>query len=1014
MRKFLVLMAAFTALFAVSAIFGLMRVGASTISVDPVDVIESSAERLVLQLTLPDHVIDSVEMLDGNTYQMFSVEGAGFPPEGKPDVPVFIRSILVPNGRNLFLEVDPGDPEIIYDDILLNPVQAPYADLEDSPISDFVKDEEIYASDGIYPGVWAEIEAVEVMRGQEMTEIRFYPYQHNPVEETLYIYPNLRVTIIFEGDIQPIPYRLQSEVFEDIYRREAINAEEILEAEKAAETPVEPKYGPYGWDYLIFTDPAFEQAANKLAAWKQKMGYKTLVTKVPKKWGAQDIKDALVDAYYNWDTAPEYVLLIGDAEHIPPFYKTWHIYNSTKYKGNKNTQGRVGTDLYYSTLESKGNIINPDGDLIPEVLLGRLSVDEPYEAMDRVNAIINYEKNPPSDTSFYNNVVMAAQFQDGGSVEVQTTSGTSFTYNIEPDDIEDRRYTQTTEDIAIFLGNTPVNKTVQRMYFADPDSDPQKWNDNKQDIQTWKNFNGMNTQVGGNLPPHLLGSFQWNADATKIKTAINAGSFLVTHRDHGGRQRWSQPRLEGKWDVALLNNQDLLPVVWSYNCQTGWFDNETDFKSTAGLTDLTTVTDEAFSEYWERPFSSAISDHDYGAVGIVAPTRVTYGTYNARLFMGMIEAIWPKYTNSSSTAKSLYQMGAVLNHGKAYMSQKTTSGITETLQLEGYHYFGDPSMEIRTEKPPLMIALAETPWLWALHRHDLPVTVNWLDDGSIAGPVKKAKVTLSNSETSSDHWTAVTDEEGTAVFTDIKTSTAGIYDLTVSAANHIPVTTTIEVLPGPAGGIALDAEVYACESEITISGADSDLSGTGGMPVVVTTSAGDSERLVLEETETAGFFRGLLETGSGRENPGDMILQVNDGDIITAFYEDEDDGTRGSAVVEDSAEVDCQAPIFDGLGTITQDGCYAMLKWDAADERHGLVYYNIYRSESPAPPIGEKIGSTWALSTSDDICSSGQTYYYVVRAEDAVGNEDENMNEGSPESYELFLPLIYQQYQTPE
>ena len=372
MRKFLVLMVVFTALYGVTITLNLVKVNAAATSVDPVEVVESSAERLVLQLTLPDYVIDSVEMLDGNRYQMFSVEGAGYPPEGKPDVPVFIRSILVPNGRNLILEVDPGDPEIIYDDILLNSVQVPYADLEDSPISDFVKDEETYANDGIYPGVWAEIEAVEVMRGQEMVEVRFYPYQHNPVEETLYIYPNLRVTIIFEGDIQPIPYRLQSEIFEDIYRREAINADEILEAEQAVETPAEPKYGPYGWDYLIFTDPDFEQAANKLAAWKQKMGYKTLVTKVPKKWGAQDIKDALVDAYYNWDTAPEYVLLIGDAEHIPPFYKTWHSYNSTKYKGNKNTQGRVGTDLYYSTLESKGEIINPDGDLVPEVLLGRL------------------------------------------------------------------------------------------------------------------------------------------------------------------------------------------------------------------------------------------------------------------------------------------------------------------------------------------------------------------------------------------------------------------------------------------------------------------------------------------------------------------------------------------------------------------------------------------------------------------------------------------------------------------
>lgn len=1007
-------MAAFTALFTVSAIFGLMRVGASTISVDPVDVVESSAERLVLQLTLPDPIIDSVEMLDGNTYQMFSVEGAGYPPEGKPDVPVFIRSILVPNGRTVNLEVDPGDPEIFPNDILLNPVQAPYADLEDSLISDFVKDEETYAANDIYPGVWAEIGPVEVMRGQEMVEVRLYPYQHNPVEETLYIYPNLRVTINFEGDIQPIPYRLQSEIFEDIYRRKAINAEEILEAEKLAETPYEPKYGPYGWDYLIFTDPAFEQAANKLAAWKQKMGYKTLVTKVPKKWGAQDIKDALEVAYFKWDIPPQYVLFIGDAEHIPPFYKTWHIFNVVLYKGNKNTQGMVGTDLYYSTLESKEtSMFKPDGDLVPDVLLGRLSVNHPYEAMDRVNAIINYEKNPPSSASFYDTVIMTAQFQDGGIYKyLKESSGIIYTEYIDPDNIEDRRFTQTTEDIAIFLGKTPVNKTVKRMYFADPGSDPQKWNDNNQKYQSFVNFNGKNTIIGANLPPYLLSGFQWNADATKIKTAINAGSFLVTHRDHGGRHRWSQPRLE-KLDVKLLNNQDLLPVVWSFNCNTGWFDNETDFKSKTWLSDLTPTSDEAFSEYWERPVFSAISDHDYGAVGIVAPTRVSYSTYSDPLFMGMIEAIWPKYTNSSSTAKSLYQMGAVLNHGKDYMSQKTTSGITETLQLEGYHYFGDPSMEIRTEKPPLIFALAETPWYWPMHHYDLWVSVNWLDD-LLTGPVKNAKVTLSNADIPADHWTSVTDEEGMAVFTDLKTSTAGVYDLTVSAANHIPVTTTIEVLPGPAGGIGLDAEVYPCESEITIFGADSDLSGAGGMPVVLTTSAGDSESLVLEETEMAGFFSGQLETGSGRENPGDMILQVNDGDIITALYEDEDDGSRVSALVEDSAEVDCQAPLFDGLEGITRDGCYAILKWNPADEHHGLVYYNVYRDKSPGPPIGEKIGSTWALSTSDYICSSGQTYYYVVRAEDAVGNEDGNINEGSAEDYELFLPLIYQQHQTTE
>ena len=63
----------------------------------------------------------------------------------------------------------------------------------------------------------------------------------------------------------------------------------------------------------------------------------------------------------------------------------------------------------------------------------------------------HYEKAPLSDASFYNNVAICAQFQDvvGGS-----------------DQIEESRFTQTSEDLALFLSQPAygIGKTVRRIY----------------------------------------------------------------------------------------------------------------------------------------------------------------------------------------------------------------------------------------------------------------------------------------------------------------------------------------------------------------------------------------------------------------------------------------------------------------------------------------------------------------------------------------------------------------------
>jgi len=982
---------------------------------DPITVVESTASQLTLNVSLPEMYIHTAEMADGNTYHVVTVEGSGMSAAGKPAVPLFGRWILIPNGTNTEIIVDPGPPEIL-EGIQLQPAQLPLLNLEDAPPPPFTKDEEVYATDTDYPGVFARLEQTKIMRGQEMTMLWLYPYQYNPVQETLYSYPNLNVTVQFIGNLEPIPAGLKSETYDDMLRNLAINADAIRSAEEEATPPVEshPFTGPYGWDYLIFTHPQFATAANKLAAWKNKMGFKTLVTQIPPKWKASDIKNAIQGAYDNWDIAPQYVLLIGDAEYVPTHYKTLHPYESMA--GGKGTQGYTATDLYYVTLQ--GN------DYVPDIATGRLSVDTATEADDRVDGIINYEKNPVTDSSFYNTVTIAAYFQDGVS------GGWS------PDGIADSRFAQTSEDLALFFSKPQynINKTVKRIYYTKSNITPTKWNNNQ--FVVLNNFGGGPAgNAGAPIPAHLKKpSFAWNGNYQNITDAVQAGTFLLTHRDHGGRRKWSHP--EYSWaDAFLLQNPSLLPVVWSVNCQTGWFDNETDFQKKPGIKDSTENWEEAFSEYWERPAYAAYPPYrDYGAVGIIAATRVTDSIYNDRLMWGWTDAIWPDFPITPAVGiqgGSILHMGDVLNYGKSYMSTQVPDNVWRKTHFETYHWFGDPSMEIRTETPLLTLAVKPDPWPWALHPRDFSVHVDWEDlYGTGSSSPKKATVTISKPATS-DYWVGTTDVNGDVTFPNLVTTALGTYDVVVTASNSVPYTGTFESLAGPAGGIRMDAGLYSCASTVEVKVADADLMGLGTLDVSLSTGGGDAETVGLRETGAeTGMFVGTIPTADAGVVAGDGTLQVSDGETIAADYQDENDGTGSSVWVQDTAVVDCQPPIFDGLISATPDRESVELQWAAASESNSVTIYNIYRDNTAGSSIGSLsrsnlrskgivrslsgpgwfdqahhrfdnpggaeldlqslIGSTWALSYQDYGAEPGQMYNYVVRAQDAAGNEDGN------------------------
>ena len=164
------------------------------------------------------------------------------------------------------------------------------------------------------------------------------------------------------------------------------------------------------------------------------------------------------------------------------------------------------------------------------------------------------------------------------------------------------------------------------------------------------------------------------------------------HRDHGMDRNdyythtgWGDPYYV-ETHIAALTNGDLLPVVMSMNCQTGWFDGETDHHPTLSY--------ESFCELFLRKSNG-------GAVGVFGASRTSYSGHNDFMAEGMIDCVWPNFLPTvANNSGANPRLGPMLNHGKLAMDQLWGDpwGVRQ-LEYELFHVFGDPSLEMYT--PPI-------------------------------------------------------------------------------------------------------------------------------------------------------------------------------------------------------------------------------------------------------------------------------------------------------------------------
>lgn len=483
--------------------------------------------------------------------------------------------------------------------------------------------------DGFKPANIVCQSGTQSYRGHRMSQITISPIQYNYNTKTVRAYTSITFKVSFildeeKNTINKIMPKLISN--EDIFLNNNVIGRF---SEETNRVEVESTFQADVRDYLILSTNTYSEAVNRFAEWKRLMGFDVHIV-LRDDWTSTSVQSEVADAYDNLP-ALYYLLIIGDHEDVP-----------AKQSSLVNTHV---TDFHYGCM---------DNDYIPDIYCGRLSVSTSEEAINVVEKIIGYEQAPPASSTFYENGLNCAYFQDTDNY----------------DHYADRRFAQTSEDVRTYV--MTKGKSVQRVYKTPSNVTPLYWNNT---------FYSYGESISDELKKP---GFAWNGNSVDISNAINNGVFYVLHRDHGAIWGWGDP-LYTQQNINNLLNGNLLPVVFSMNCHTGEFNSN------------------CFAETFLRKSNG-------GCVAIYGATQVSYSGYNDALTTGMFDAIWPNpglcinmpYHNNSfsATPTPTYTLGQILGQGMVRLAETYGSSSDYTKYTkELFHCFGDPSMRIYTDMP---------------------------------------------------------------------------------------------------------------------------------------------------------------------------------------------------------------------------------------------------------------------------------------------------------------------------
>jgi hypothetical protein len=536
-----------------------------------VTVVSQDRGGVTLHFEMSELGLDPVE-IGGRTWTKVSLPGTFLPNDaGKPDLPGIGRFVAVPRGATATLEILAAQVEKIPD---LSLAPAPIIPKETENGLHYTFDDEVYGRGTAYPASPVLISAPGQMRGVDCVTLGITPFSWDPASRDLTVYRELDLRVSFVGGTGTFgEERLRSRYWEPILQKHLANYASLPHVDFNR-----PRGGRNGFEYVIICpdNQDFIAWADTLKSWRKLQGISTEVfTTSQVGITATAIETWLNNAYNTWDPAPDAFLILGD-----------YPYSGFRDAG-------VTAPIYNGYCVSDNIYADVNNDHLPDMVHARITARNPTELSRTIGKMMEYERHPYTDAAFYDHPIIAGGWQT------------------------ERWFILCTEIIFGHQANV-LNKHPVREYAIYDGTPGTMWSTatNTSTVVSYFGPDGLGYIPA--TPQHLT---DWGGNATRINADINAGGYMLLHRDHGAETGWGEPAYYNS-NLSGLNN-DRLPFVFSMNCLTGKYN------------------------YGSECFTEAFHRMAKGALGLVAASEISYSFVNDALIWGMFDTMWPGFMPAS-------------------------------------------------------------------------------------------------------------------------------------------------------------------------------------------------------------------------------------------------------------------------------------------------------------------------------------------------------------------------------
>ncbi|MBW6460317.1 MAG: T9SS type A sorting domain-containing protein [Bacteroidales bacterium] len=646
--------------------------------------------------------------------------------EGAPDLPGSGRYIALPQGARPVLHIKSVRTET-YRDVNVAPAPRIPLATEDGPL-DYNKDNRIYSSNTFYPAAPVKLSEMTQIRGVDAVILGITPFQYNPVTRELIVYRDIEAEIVFEGgNGQFGEERLRSRWWDPILDDAFLNATSLPKVDYSQR--ILDNSRSTGYEYLIICpdDPVFISWADTIRAFRTMQGIKTGVVTTAELGGntTTAIKNYVTNAYQNWDIPPAAVLLLGD-------------YGSS---GNS-----IISPIWNSYCVSDHTYADINGDNEEEMSFARMTARDATELETMIRKAIDYERNPPTNPDFYNKPITALGWQTERWFQICSETIGGYFKHVQ--------------------GKEPVR--INAIYSGNPNTDPWSTNPNTPAVLDVFGPSGL-----GYIPatPSELGGWTGGTPA-QVNAALNAGSFLLQHRDHGFEYGWGEPDYQNDHINGLTNTD--LSYILSINCLTGKYNH----------------SQECFTEKFHR---HTYNGQPAGALGLLAASETSYSFVNDAYVWGVFDNMFPDFLPQfGTTPESRGMLPAFGNTaGKIFLKYSSWpyNPNNKEVTYHLFHHHGDAFTCLYSEVPQHLMVFHEETQLAGMESFSIQAD----EDALVALSVNGELIGVGT---------------GTGVMSGIPIITQNppnIIDIVVTKQNHFRYHNRVQVVPPSGPYIVTDA-----------------------------------------------------------------------------------------------------------------------------------------------------------------------------------------------------------------